>query len=261
MRSMAQVDELVALLREVHGDGLLGAYLHGSSGTGRLQPTSDTDVLAVARMPMSDDQRRRLVAGILPLSGRRATGGPARPIELTVVVADDVRPWRYPPVEDFLYGEWERAAYEAGTLPDRRENADLATLVTMTLAADRPLVGPPPASLLDPVPADDLVRAVTAGVPGLLDDLEDDTRNVLLTLARILVTVETGTLVAKDEAADYAIARLPAAHHAVLRRALDAYHGPDYGRFDDLAADVRPCADALRAAIDAARVHRNEPVV
>jgi streptomycin 3"-adenylyltransferase len=131
----------------------------------------------------------------------------------------------------------------------------------MTLAADRPLLGPPPASLLDPVPSHDLVRAVIAGIPGLFDDVEHDTRNVLLTLARVVVTVETGALVAKDEAAEYAIARLPMAHHAVLRRALDAYHGPDYGRFDDLAADVRPCANALRAAIDAAGVGRNEPVV
>jgi predicted nucleotidyltransferase len=258
---MTQLDAIVALVRAVLGDKVLGVYLHGSSGTGRLQPTSDTDVLVVTAAPMSAAQRRGLVAGILPLSGQRATGGPARPVELTVVVAADVRPWRYPPVEDFLYGEWERAAYEAGTLPARRVNPDLAALIAMTLAADHTLVGPPPAALLDPVPPEDLVRAVTDGIPGLLDDLEDDTRNVLLTLARILVTVETGRIVAKDEAAEHAILRLPAAHHAVLRRARDAYRGPDYGQFDDLAAAVRPCADALRAAIDAVLLRRNEPVV
>lgn len=258
---MSQLDALLALVRAVLDDAVLGAYLHGSSGTGRLQPTSDTDVLVVTDAPMTDDQRRRLVAGILPLSGRHATGGPARPVELTVVVANDVAPWRYPPVEDFLYGEWERGSYEAGMLPARRENPDLAPLIAMTLAADRPLAGPPPGVLLDPVPPDDLVRAVTAGIPGLLADLDHDTRNVLLTLARILVTVETGRLVAKDEAAEHALTRLPAAHHAVLRRALDAYHGPDYGRFDDLAGEVRPCADALRAAIDAAGRRRNAAVV
>ena len=121
-------------------------------------------------------------------------------MELTVVVRDDVRPWRVPPTEDFLYGEWERAAYEAGELPARRPNPDLAPLLTMVLAAGRAAFGPPPATLLDPVPPDDLVRAVVAGIPGLLADLDDDTRNVLLTLARILVTVESGEIVAKDEA-------------------------------------------------------------
>ena len=32
--------------------------------------------------------------------------------------------------------------------------------------------------------------------------------------------------------------------------------GPDYGSFQDLAADVRPCADALIAAIDEAVASR-----
>jgi len=249
---VSQLDALVAVVRAVLGEAAVGGYLHGSTATGRLQATSDTDLLIVASRPMTDDERRALVTGILPLSGRRASGGPARPVELTVVVRDDVRPWRVPPTEDFLYGEWERAAYEAGALPARRPNPDLAPLLTMVLAARRTAFGPPPATLLDPVPADDLVRAVVAGIPGLLADLDDDTRNILLTLARILVTVETGEIVAKDEAAERVLPRLGAREQAVLERARDAYHGPDYGSFADLEAGVRPCADALIRAIDAA---------
>jgi streptomycin 3"-adenylyltransferase len=249
---MRQLDALVALVRAVLGEAALGGYLHGSTATGRQQPTSDTDLLVVASRPMTRAERQALVTGILPLSGRRATGGPARPVELTVVVRADVRPWRYPPMEDLLYGEWERAAYETGALPARRANPDLAPILTMVLAAGRPAFGPPPAELLDPVPSDDLRRAVVAGIPGLYADLDGDTRNVLLTLARILVTVETGELVAKDEAADRVLPRLAARERTVLERARDAYHGPDDGSFTDLAPDVRPCADALRAAIDAA---------
>ena len=40
------------------------------------------------------------------------------------------------------------------------------------------------------------------GVPSLMADLADDTRNVLLTLARIWTTVATGEIRSKDEAAD-----------------------------------------------------------
>jgi predicted nucleotidyltransferase len=247
-----QLDAVVALARAVLGETALGGYLHGSTATGRLQATSDTDLLVVSERAMSDDERRALVTGILPLSGRRAAAGPARPVELTVVVRDDVVPWRVPPLEDFLYGEWERAAYEAGDLPQRRPNPDLAPLLTMVLAARRPVFGPPPSELLDPVPHDDLVRAVVAGIPGLVADLDIDTRNVLLTLARILVTVETGEIVAKDDAAERVLPRLDARERAVLERARDAYHGTDYGSFADLEAGVRPCADALIRAIDEA---------
>ena len=244
--------QLVTLVRAVLGEAALGGYLHGSSATGRLQRTSDTDLLVVTARPMTDDERRGLVTGILPLSGPRAAGDPARPVELTVVVRDDVRPWRVPPIEDFLYGEWERAAYEAGDLPLRRPNPDLAPLLTMVLDARRSVFGPPPAQLLDPVPPDDLIRAIVAGIPGLLGDLDHDTRNVLLTLARILVTVETGEIVAKDDAAERVLLRLGDRERVVLERARDAYRGPDYGSFADLEPDVRPCADALIGAIDEA---------
>jgi streptomycin 3"-adenylyltransferase len=253
---VTQLRDLVAVVRAVLGDAAIGGYLHGSTGTGRQQPTSDTDLLVVTTRPMTPGERRALVTGIMPLSGRRAVGGPARPIELTVVVQDDVRPWRLPPMRDFQYGEWERDGYEAGELPDRRPDPDLAPLLTMVLAASKAAFGPPPAAILDRVPPGDLIRAVAGMMPGLLLDLDGDTRNVLLTLARILVTVETGELVAKDEAADRVLGRLDDRCATVLRRARDAYHGPDYGSFEDLAADVGPCADALVAAIDAAVASR-----
>lgn len=253
---MTQLEALVAVVRAVLGDAALGGYLHGSTATGNQQPTSDTDLLVVTSRPMTPEERRALVTGVLPLSGRRAAGGPARPIELTVAVQADVRPWRLPPVRDFQYGEWERDGYERGELPERVPDPDLAPLLTMVLAAGATAFGPPPSTLLDPVPADDLVRAVVGMVPGLRLDIEDDTRNVILTLARIVVTVETGELVAKDEAADRVLPRLDERCAAVMRRARDAYRGPDYGSFEDLAGDVRPCVEALIRAIDAAVASR-----
>jgi streptomycin 3"-adenylyltransferase len=57
----------------------------------------------------------------------------------------------------------------------------------------------------------------------LLDDLESDTRNVLLTLARMWSTVATGEIRSKDEAAAWATERLPAAEAAPLLMARDAY--------------------------------------
>lgn len=252
MDDAAQLTAISGLAHQCLAGDVLGVYLHGSTGAGRRMPTSDTDVLVVTRRPMRLDQRRALVRGLLAISGRAAGAGPARPVELTVVVQRDVTPWRETPVEDFLYGEWERAKYEQGSLPARRGNDDLAVLVTMALDADCPLFGPPPSALLDRPPTSDLIAACISGVPSLLADLASDTRNVLLTLARILVTAETGRLVPKDTAADLALPRLDPVSRSVLQRARDAYLGPDWGTFDDVAAQVRACADALVAAIEAA---------
>ncbi|MFJ6934867.1 aminoglycoside adenylyltransferase domain-containing protein [Streptomyces sp. NPDC101132] len=65
---------------------------------------------------------------------------------------------------------------------------DRAVLLTAVPAGGRALAGPPPHRLLAPVPHADLVRATLAGVPGLLDDLDGDTRTVRLTLARVWCT-------------------------------------------------------------------------
>jgi predicted nucleotidyltransferase len=119
---MEQVGRVAGLITEVVGAALVGAYLHGSSVLGGLRPASDVDILAITRRPLDERQRRALVAGLLPISG--ATEG-ARPVELTVVVQTQACPWRYPPMGDFLYGEWLRADYQTGLVPSPAPMPDL----------------------------------------------------------------------------------------------------------------------------------------
>lgn len=229
---------------------MLGAYLHGSSVHGGLKPASDLDVLVVTRETLDDSERRALVEGLLPISG---AGVGARSVELTVVVQSDVRPWRFPPTGDFLYGDWLRETIAAEGPPQREPMANLALEITMVLRGDHALTGPPPAALLDPVPRGDLVRASVAGVPALLDDLADDTRNVVLTLARIWTTVATGEVVSKDAAADWALARLAPEQRPVLEHAKRLYlttHYRDETWSGTLRGQVRPHVDAVCAEID-----------
>jgi streptomycin 3"-adenylyltransferase len=83
-----------------------------------------------------------------------------------------------------------------------------------------------------------------------MDELDRDTRNVLLTLARIWTTLATGTIRSKDAAADWALPRLPAEHRPVLTHARAVYLGDREERWDDdLRPGVRPCADFLVDAI------------
>ncbi|CAM5388180.1 aminoglycoside adenylyltransferase family protein [Streptomyces griseomycini] len=246
---MDRTQEIVGLVGGVLGPDVIGTYLHGSSVLGGLRPASDVDVLVVSRRRMDEQGRRALLRGLLGISGSR---NKARPVELTVVVQSEVRPWRYPPTGDFLYGEWLRTEYEAGKVPRPEPMPDLALLVTMALAGDHPLTGPRPAQVLDPVPHADLVRASVAGVPGLLDDLDGDTRNVLLTLARVWSTLATGRIRSKDAAADWALTRLPPEHRPVLEHARRLYLDRRYCEeswSEALRAQVRPHVDRVLAEI------------
>jgi streptomycin 3"-adenylyltransferase len=154
---------------------------------------------------------------------------------------------------DFQYGEWLRAEMERGDVePEKALNPDVAILLTAVLGSSIPLVGPPAAELFDPVPPADLRRALTDELPSLLLDLGTDTRNIVLTLARVWVTVATGDIRSKDGAADWALARLPPEHRPVLERARAVYLDEEPERWDDLRAALAPFADHLVHRIAAA---------
>jgi streptomycin 3"-adenylyltransferase len=254
----AQIDKVTGMVRDLLGGDLIAAYLFGSAVEGGLKPSSDVDLLVVGRRATTAETRRRLIQRLLPISSRHAAAGPARPIELTIAVQSDIRPWRYPPRLDFQYGDWWRPEFERGELePWTSPNPDLTILLQKVIQGSRTLVGPSPATILDPIPPADLDRAMLDTVPELLPGLVDDTRNSVLTLARIWVTRATGEIVAKEVAADWALARLPPAHRPVLAHARSIYVGDVAETWsDDLKARVDPFADHVIAELRAARGHR-----
>ncbi|WP_372345640.1 aminoglycoside adenylyltransferase family protein [Streptomyces sp. KL116D] len=246
---MEQAGTVVDVVREVLGPGLVSAHLYGSAVSGGLRPHSDVDVFAVTRRGTTRAQRERIVAGLLQVSGERAPRGPFRPVELTIVAQDEVRPWRWPPRREFQYGEWLRDAYERGATPEPGPDPDLALLVTMVLRDGVSLYGPPAGEVLAPVPAGDVRRAAVAGLPALRADLATDTRNVLLTLARIWATLATGDILSKDAAADWALPRLPTDGRAALARARAVHLGELPEDWSDLASLVPDHAELLLAGI------------
>lgn len=251
LTTLNQLPEIVRLVDDAVGAKALGVYLHGSAVRGGLKPASDVDLLAVTAQTMDDHERRALVDGLMRVSESRmgARFDPlARSLELTVLVQSEVRPWRYPPTADFLYGEWLRQEIEAGGPPRPASMPNLAITVSLALSGNCPLYGPPPAELLDPVPPADVVRGSLHAIPCLLNSLSDDTRNVVLTFSRIWVTLATGEIMSKDGAADWALARLPREHRPVLAHAKELYLTRQYREEiwnDELKARVGPHVEAV----------------
>ncbi|MGN6300699.1 MAG: aminoglycoside adenylyltransferase family protein [Angustibacter sp.] len=247
------VEEVRELVVQHRPGSPLGLYLTGSSCEGGLRPDSDLDLLLVTSRSLDAAERRLLVDHLLTCSGRRATRRPGRPVELTCLVVDDIRPWRYPATCDFLYGEWLRADYEAGRLPGREVDPNLPVLLTSARRHSSPLLGPPLDELTDPVPPDDLRRSLFDALPDLLGDFESDERNVLLTLARIVHTLRTGTIAPKDNAAAAVAGTLAPQHARVLDLAARAYRGEVADDWSQLPGDASATLAALAEVIDALR--------
>jgi streptomycin 3"-adenylyltransferase len=173
-------------------------------------------------------------------------------MELTSLVLEDVVPWTYPPVCDFLYGEWLRDDFVEGRVPERHINPDLAVLVTSLQQHSRVLTGIPPTELLEPVPAKDLRRSVKDSLETLLGDLDGDERNVLLTLARMVVTLDTAEIVSKDEAARRVLPSLNRHGRSVMTLALRGYLGEVQDSWSNHRIEVEETASILATRIRAA---------
>jgi predicted nucleotidyltransferase len=247
-----QLDAVVRLVRDVMGDAAVGAYLYGSAVTSGLRRESDLDILVVSNRRTTDDERRALIDGLLPLSGSRGGETGKRHLEVTVVARPDIQPWQYPPPMELQYGDWWRREFESGEEPWSSPNPDLAVLLTAARADCVALFGPPIAELVDLIPRDDLAKAMLDVIPDLMADLDGDVRNVLLTLARVWFTLHTGEIAAKDVAADWAIARLPEGRGDALSRARAGYLGDldDSWEGKDMVA-AREDAAAIRASVEA----------
>ncbi len=239
------------LLRALQGTdaGVLSVSLFGSSAVGGLRPDSDIDVLVLMERSLVHVERQRLVELLLECSGSRATVTPGRALEVTALMLNDVVPWTYPPTCDFLYGEWLRDEFLGGRLPERHEDPDLTVLITTARQHAICLLGPHPADLLDPVPTPDLRRSMRDSLASLFEDLVGDERNVLLTLARMVVTTETGRILPKDEAAVAVLPTLPEPHRSVLSLAARAYVGDAVDVWTDLQDQARDTAELMATRI------------
>ncbi len=228
---MPQAEWLVDGLRELFGDDLAGVYLHGSEVLGGGGPHSDLDAIAVSARRSTPDERLRL------LELCRAVSRHPRALEFDFVVTSGVRPWSHPAPYDFHFSELQTSGAGPGT------NRDLASVVTMVLAGNTTLHGQPPAEVFDPVPRADYHDAILKDAETVDEYLPWDTRNVILTLARVWAGVASEPVHSKESAAAWTLERLPAAHRPVLERAVAIYRGEEDDRWDD----VRPAAAAYAA--------------
>ena len=241
-----QIAECLDLLKRVFAKDLLGVYLFGSALMGGLQKYSDIDLFVIINRSTTLEEKKQLVESLLKISGIYMKSAKF-PIEMTMVVKSAVNPWQYPPLFDFQYGDWLRETFESGNIEpwQTKEMPDLALLITQVLLSSKTLLGPAPDQLLAKIPYSDFIKAIDHGVSSIMDELESDTRNVLLTLARMWRTLETDTICSKPAAADWVITRLPKQYQPVLQRAKAICMGEENEHWDDLNTLIHPSANFI----------------
>ena len=241
-----QINECLILLNDIFRNDLLGVYLYGSSILGGLQKYSDIDLFVVSARATTHEEKTKLVTGLLKISGIYMKNKKL-PIEMTIVEKSEINPWHYPPRFDFQYGDWLRKQFEGGNIEPwpTKEMPDLALLITQVLLASRTLIGVNPDQLLCKIPYNDFMIVITEALQNLMSDLNSDTRNVLLTFARIWSTVSTDAVRSKPAAADWAINHLPEKYRPIMERAKAICKDEEKEYWDDIWELIKPCADFI----------------
>lgn len=219
-----QLNEVITLAENIFSGHLAGIYLYGSATLGRLRPESDLDILILVNRKMTDAMRKNFTQALLSLS-HPAGSLPQRPLEVTVIHLPDILPWKFPPLCEYLYGEWLRETIAAGKLPQAHSDPDLTILLWQAEISSLPLRGEDIRKFLPAIPFSQIKQSMRDSLPDLLKNYSWDQRNVLLTLARMWYTLETESICTKDAAAAWAISRLPARLVPLMEMAGDAYLG------------------------------------
>ncbi|WP_205085256.1 aminoglycoside adenylyltransferase family protein [Photorhabdus khanii] len=220
----SEADKALLIVQKRLEESLVAVYLHGSAVVGGLRPRSDVDLLVVIDQPMTSEVRECLAADLMMISGRYPFDpGGRRPVELIVFLRADLAASLYPARSEFIYGEWLRHEYEEGEIPKPVCDPELTLVLAQSRQEAIPLVGSNASSLLPAIPRSDIRRAIKDVLPDLIETLQGDEHNVLLTLARMWRTLVTGEFISKDAAADWAASRLSAIQAAVLADARETY--------------------------------------
>ena len=245
-----QARQALKIVEELLGNSTVGVYLFGSAVNGGLRINSDVDVLVVVNHSLSEVIRKKLTDRLMLISGKIGNTDSMRPLEVTVINHSDIVPWRYPPKNEFIYGEWLRSEYEKGQIQEPTYDPDLAIVLAQVRKNSISLFGPDASDILESVPISDIRRAIKESLPGLIEDIKGDERNVILTLARMWQTVSIAEISPKDVAAKWALSRLPKEYSTLLDLARKAYRGEYVDQWEGLDSEVTALINHMKNSIE-----------
>ena len=226
--ALLQTDKLINAFVEqsetILQDNLAGVYLHGSAVMGCFNPRkSDLDFIIVVKKPLTDAVKRTYMEMVVQYNAL----GPAKGIEMSVVLRDVCKPFVYPTPFELHFSAGHLDWYKRD--PDdyiRRMNGtdkDLAAHFTIINKRGRCLCGAPIKEVFAEVPSGDYMDSIRFDVEEAEQEITQYPMYLTLNLARVLAYKEEGLVLSKKEGGEWAINNLPAEYRPLILNALREY--------------------------------------
>ncbi len=238
-----QVTQTTAFLIDTLGETLQGIYLYGSYVLGGLKPKSDLDLFVIVNQALSPEIKRILIEQLLVLSGEIDNNQGKRYMEVTIINQSELRKLAFPLHREFQYGEWLREEYSNGYIPENVKDEDLTILLRKVRLNSIALYGKEAIEVLPIISDTVFKKAILASLPNIINEIEDDEVNVILTLCRMYYSVQTGEVISKDKAVDYILPIAPDEFTPLLVQAKAVYLGVNKSPLNTDVAVLHQFAD------------------
>ena len=226
MNTYEQINIVKKILRNHLRKNLIGIYMFGSGVDSGLKANSDLDFLVVISEPLTNQSKEILIKKIRPISKRIGDKSNLRYVELTIIVQQEIVQWNYPPKQEFIYGEWLQELYEEGYIPQQELKSDLTIILYQAVRNNKRIYGNYQLKeLLADIPFSDVKTAIMDSSEDLIDNYQGDEINSILTLCRMILTVDTGRILAKDTAGNIVAKSSPLEHSERILLAVRGYLG------------------------------------
>jgi len=224
----ALLQELLESAQTILGDHFVGMYLFGSLASGDFDQDSDIDVVVVTGDEISGD----LFSALQAIHARINAGDSPWAIQMEVSYIPQHALRRYDPA-NALHPHIDRGRGESLGMMQH----DSSWVIQRYTLRERgiTLAGPAPQTLIDPVLPHDLRQAMLAILKGwALQILEDPAQikhrggqsYTVLSICRILYTLQYGTVVSKPVAAHWAQETLDNQWTPLIERTWTGRHNP-----------------------------------
>lgn len=221
-----QIQTTTQFLMDTLGASLKAIYLYGSYVEGGLKHKSDIDLFVVIDTELKQQTKQLIIKELLFLSGTIDNKENKRYLEVTMVNQAEFSSLKLPIHSEFQYGEWLREDFLQGYIPKKTMDQDLTILLRQIRQNSIVLYGITAQELLPLVSDREFNRAILVLLPTLMDNLQDDTIHVILTLCRMFYSLQTGQITSKDKAVDYVLKEpIPQNSKPLLIQVKDNYLG------------------------------------
>ncbi|MFA6940402.1 MAG: aminoglycoside adenylyltransferase domain-containing protein [Clostridiaceae bacterium] len=216
------LDKIVLSYHTILKENLIGIYLHGSLAMGCFNPySSDIDFLVVVKEKLNFNEMRELIDILLKLS----ENGPKKGFELSVLLENDAKNFRYPTQFILHYSEVHKDRYvnQSDYICGGFGDPDLAAHITILRERGACLIGKPIDEVFQAVPKKYYIESIKDDISSSKEEIINNPIYYVLNLCRVLCFLKDGNICSKKEGGEWANISLPTQYRDIIQAALNTY--------------------------------------